>query len=266
MTKPTQWPCLGCGAILSGRGGRRFCGSDCRPRCEVEGCEKPTHGKTYCSAHHTRWKRTGDPLTPLVRTPNIGVCSAAGCDQPMRKLTWCASHYGMWRTFGEIREWNFRWADPEPNCLVCNKPNDGSFKSRQFCTSACLVYWHREKGLPPDPECARCGVVIELATLSKTGHRTRRDRRLCRRCAAHHRTKATPGELALRDGPYCQLCGCDVDLLARRPDPMRPSVDHVVPKALGGSDASSNNQLTHLKCNQIKSDRIVDLLTWGSPP
>ncbi|WP_354596069.1 HNH endonuclease signature motif containing protein [Streptomyces sp. JL1001] len=32
------------------------------------------------------------------------------------------------------------------------------------------------------------------------------------------------------------------------------SVDHVVPRALGGTHEPSNLQLAHLYCNQVKSD------------
>jgi 5-methylcytosine-specific restriction endonuclease McrA len=112
----------------------------------------------------------------------------------------------------------------------------------------------RYGGPPPNPACVRCGVEIDLLS-GKNGRRIHIDVKLCRRCKNQNKTEATPGELARRDGPYCQLCGCDVDLLAVLPDPMRPSVDHIVPRALGGDDSTSNNQLTHLLCNQIKSDR-----------
>jgi len=48
-------------------------------------------------------------------------------------------------------------------------------------------------------------------------------------------------------------------MLARFPDKMRPSVDHIIPRAWGGSDAAENNGLTHLICNQIKSDRYQSM-------
>lgn len=80
--------CRGCGAAIPRTGKTQpahYCGPDCRPRCSVEGCVKPRHGLTYCSAHHTRWKRCGDPLAPLQREPNVGSCSVDGCDDPSRK-------------------------------------------------------------------------------------------------------------------------------------------------------------------------------------
>jgi 5-methylcytosine-specific restriction endonuclease McrA len=39
-------------------------------------------------------------------------------------------------------------------------------------------------------------------------------------------------------------------------DKFRPSVDHIIPRALGGTHDPENLQLTHLVCNLIKHDRI----------
>lgn len=176
----------------------------------------------------------------------------------MRKVGLCANHYQMKRRYGEIRDWFYQWAD-EANCVVCGRPN-GGHRSRRYCSAACQQIVSRLGGvLPPTAvECVRCQAPIDLFPLGQA-RRIRMDVRLCRRCKSQSRTEATPGELALRDGSFCQLCGCDVDLSACSPDPMRPSVDHIVPRALGGGDEATNNQLTHLLCNQIKSSRLLDI-------
>lgn len=141
MTKPTQWPCRGCGALLSGKGGKRYCGPDCRPRCSVGGCEKPEHSKGWCSAHATRAHRYGDPQAPLLRQPNHGECSVADCHEPMRKRGWCANHYGMWRRFGEVREWSYRWGE-------------GGYASTH-------TWLRRRLGKPSDLRCVDCGGSAE---------------------------------------------------------------------------------------------------------
>lgn len=111
----TSRPCMGCGQIIYRTAPtapiKHYCGPDCRPRCSVDGCEKPRHGNTYCSAHHARWKRYGDPEAPLLRHPNAGLCSVNGCDQPMRKRTWCAGHYAQWQRYGEVRPFEYKWGD-----------------------------------------------------------------------------------------------------------------------------------------------------------
>lgn len=210
-------PCRGCGATIQRTEStgpiKHYCHPACRPRCSVEACDKPRHGDVYCSAHHTRWKRTGDPLTPLERTPNAGECEIRGCGQPQRKLQWCASHYAMWHRDGAIRPWHYRWAD-EPTCIYCGRPN-GGYRSRKFCSAACVTANRRLSGTPG----------------------------------------ATFVDLAARDGALCGLCGCDVDLSARLPDPMSPSVDHISPVSRGGSNHPDNLQLAHLLCNKSKGNR-----------
>lgn len=189
----------------------------------------------------------------MKRTPNVGSCTVPGCVQPMRKRQWCASHYAQWRRCGEVRPFSYKWAS-EANCIVCGRAN-GQHRSRKFCSAACQQYWVRWGESRTNPDCVRCGTEVDLSEVGKGGRRRYRHVKLCRRCKAQTRTEATPGELARRDGPYCQLCGCDVDLAAVHPDPMRASVDHIVPRSRGGSDDPVNLQLTHLWCNQVKSDR-----------
>ena len=272
-------PCKGCGEPIQRTSSigpiRDYCTSDCRPRCSVEGCERPVHANAMCVAHGTRAARYGDPLAPKVRMPNEGSCAVDGCEKLSRKRGWCEAHWVRWRKYGDpgALEIGVRMAPgtgrPAPrnprgsqitldDCLVCTSPNrTGAFRSGRFCSAACQVLWHRHGGkVPANPACARCGTEIDLLTTGKNGRRKRADSKLCKKCKTmHSRHWASPGELALRDGPYCQLCGCDVDLSAMFPDVMRASVDHILPRAWGGSDEPENLQLAHLHCNHVKSDR-----------
>jgi hypothetical protein len=53
-----------------------------------------------------------------------------------------------------------------------------------------------------------------------------------------------------RDGDYCWLCLKPIDFtITSMEDPMRPSRDHVVPVALGGTDEDQNMRLAHDRCN-----------------
>jgi HNH endonuclease len=61
-----------------------------------------------------------------------------------------------------------------------------------------------------------------------------------------------------RAEPVCALCGGVVDKTLRFPHPDSPSLDHIIPIALGGSGRNvSNWQLAHLKCNLAKGDRLT---------
>jgi 5-methylcytosine-specific restriction endonuclease McrA len=64
-----------------------------------------------------------------------------------------------------------------------------------------------------------------------------------------------PRQVFDRDGWVCRICGNGVDQKLRHPDPMSPSVDHVVPLCRGGTHTWDNVACTHLQCNLQKGDR-----------
>lgn len=56
----------------------------------------------------------------------------------------------------------------------------------------------------------------------------------------------------------CALCGRPVDKSLKYPNPMSPTVDHIIPIARGGHPSDlSNLQLAHLACNLAKSDNLA---------
>lgn len=92
-----------------------------------------------------------------------------------------------------------------------------------------------------------------------TKRKIRSDVMMCVSCrGARCRRHKTPVRvLALRDGTNCGICGETVDLDRKHPDPFSPSVDHVIPRARGGTDEASNLQVAHLTCNQKKQARYA---------
>lgn len=58
-----------------------------------------------------------------------------------------------------------------------------------------------------------------------------------------------------RDRWRCQLCGGKVNRGAVVPHPKAPTIDHILPRACGGTDVPANVQLAHFECNWQKADR-----------
>lgn len=64
-------------------------------------------------------------------------------------------------------------------------------------------------------------------------------------------------QIWLRDEGRCWLCGDDVDPSVAWPDSRSPSIDHVIPLALGGEHSLQNCSLSHLVCNLRKGVKLV---------
>lgn len=53
----------------------------------------------------------------------------------------------------------------------------------------------------------------------------------------------------------CHLCGKKVKRKAKVPDPMAPTIDHVIPLAEGGTHEPANCRTAHFICNALKGAR-----------
>ena len=55
----------------------------------------------------------------------------------------------------------------------------------------------------------------------------------------------------------CGICGKEIDMTLKTPNPLAPCVDHIIPVAKGGHPSDINNlQLAHWQCNRQKSDKL----------
>lgn len=211
--------CGTCGDEIRTPGQAKYCGEDCRPRCKVDGCEAPYRSKDgYCARHKALVRRNGKPV----------------------------GHH----------EWS-----PKSDRYKC-KSCEAEYKSgegvgRKFCSYRCMQLWNTYDGSIPslDFDCAMCGEHIARNRWDTLAQRS--DKRLCDRCrkSKHKRHRSSVGYLAKRDGTMCGICGERVDMKLRHPDRLSPSVDHILPVALGGSNEESNLQLSHLICNLTKQAR-----------
>lgn len=56
----------------------KYCSEDCKPRCSVDGCEKPRRKREYCSNHYTMWRTYGEIREPKFTWANEKVCVVCG--------------------------------------------------------------------------------------------------------------------------------------------------------------------------------------------
>ena len=224
---------------------------ECKPKARSE-C--PT-----CAGPLPRSTRTDGTLAPAPKYCSEDCkprCSVEECGEASRKLGYCANHYSMWKLHGEIREWSHKWSTVLV-CEYCGGPSGLKRGFRKYCSPNCAQFAAAyPNGRPKFATCAGCNKRIDLNELGKGGKRKRVGTKLCPRCRASiHKHDMTVEMLADRDGVDCTICGESVDLSAVNPDPFRPSIDHYIPRSRGGTNDPDNLKLTHLWCNQVKSDR-----------
>ena len=69
-----------------------------------------------------------------------------------------------------------------------------------------------------------------------------------------------------RDQGRCAICRRLVSLRRRSPDPLSPSLDHIVPVSLGGGHNWKNLRLTHRRCNLRRARKPAQLLLLTRDP
>lgn len=121
-----------------------------------------------------------------------------------------------------------------PRCSVegCDKPRRG----RGLCGPHYSAAWRAE-----NPERAR-----EIASRSRHARRANLRNAFVEEVSISY--------LLERDGWRCGICGKSIPKKALYPDPLSPSLDHVVPLAQGGKHEKRNAQAAHFMCNSTKSD------------
>jgi len=113
-------------------------------------------------------------------------------------------------------------------------------------------------------ECERCTADLTTAerTICSDCSRIRRREREWRKEGWRHQVERDPytlEEIAGRDGYQCQICIANgkrrwakVDMSLKVPHLRAATIDHIVPRSMGGDDTRVNVQLAHFSCNSQK--------------
>lgn len=228
--------------------------------CSIAACDRPAKSRGWCRYHYTRWYRFGHPEAPKSSwskdDPARPSCAIASCGLPYFANNLCKRHdHTRWRN-GDAEALAYEWAKATP-CKVCGDPPK---RFRQFCTTTCRNAWLAYgDDVLLFGHCVRCHERLDFLTVSADGRKRYRVTSFCKPCRTrHNRYGMNVRQLASRDGLDCSLCGEPVDMSLKRSDSLLcPSVDHILPRSLGGGDEPENLALAHLICNIRKSNRVA---------
>lgn len=253
--------------------------------CSAPDCEAPVFIKKLqlCQPHYNRFMSHGD-LNAAVHYGHCSHCGAEtikGATGPLPR--YCSktcrerASYDRRKEAVNSRRRAETAAKPKPvaTCERCGESRVVLKAGVRFCSSKCATQFRREN---PDGSCSvlDCGGTAEARGLCIVcWKRDRRSRGLIqnepwneRRKAGHHKRRALklnlpadnirPADVYERDGWVCGLCAEPVDRNSAWPDPMSPSLDHVLPLSKGGHHVLENVQLAHLSCNVRKGARIQE--------
>lgn len=153
------------------------------------------------------------------------------CDQAFT-TEWPTKLYCSRRHKERARELRKRTRSPRPIstriCKGCAKEFQTRAKNKLYCNESCQQ-WSREQ------------------------MRSERDR-----AYINQKTPAFRRRIYFRSKGICGICNEPIDLRFIYPNPRSYSVDHIVPRSLGGLHNIDNLQATHLECNIKKSNKPIE--------
>jgi len=177
---------------------------------------------------------------------------------------YCSRKCGQWMNSADLqarRATTRRLSRPQ--CETCGRTLSGSH--RRYCSRECNQY---AAGIV-NQTSERCRVMWrDCRDCSTPFIRPYRRSLLCKRCAkaneeGRNRAKRLRRKGVLvgsysreaifeRDGYRCHICRKQIPRRAKYPDPLSPSIDHLVPLSRGGEDEPANVAAAHVVCNSAK--------------
>jgi 5-methylcytosine-specific restriction endonuclease McrA len=139
------------------------------------------------------------------------------------------------------------------------------FEPRPFVCADCGIKAMDSGRGPRAAWCSHCTLIRDRARAPEWAARNPAGRREISRNYSHRRRAQILGtavedftavEVFVADNWVCQLCKQPVDQQKQFPNPLSPSLDHIIPLSRGGGHVRSNVQLAHYICNVRKGSSL----------
>lgn len=202
---------------------------------------------------------------------DVRACGGCGAEitpgpRERNKRKWCSESCRgkVGRREGRHRDTYYpRCSVAFPNCLDCGDVFSARSSRAEVCAGCrkrrnaltakrAMRAWEEEHGISWDSrwrDTLRANARERYAITGRTEHHRRNDHVRRARIAGVVSEKFDVTEVFERDGWVCGICSLPVEQDVKWPDPMSPSLDHVVPLSRGGDHTKANTRCSHLICN-----------------
>ena len=234
--------------------------------CSVDGCDRPYHAHGLCGMHWQRQRRL-DPAEKArdaawAKSPP-GLASLARGRAKYRASPEGQQAEAAYRTSAERKAALMKYTAGEKfkaqqaryRATPKGKATNYRAVARYHATHKDRIAAQRDT--PESREAQIRGRRARAATpVGRAKKSAKEALRRALKCGVESE-RVTVLALIERDQGRCGLCGQAVLLETKYPDPLSPSMDHILPLSLGGPHVADNLQLAHLICNIRKGNRAV---------
>jgi 5-methylcytosine-specific restriction endonuclease McrA len=205
--------------------------------CTVDGCDKAHRARGLCATHYNQQHQPN-------RHPKVELtCAACGSSITKdkgreRRYTnvfcdkWCMGIYYMEHGQADALVQRNKLNPPR---LGSGKPKPATFPSSRLFTFDCRSC--------AAPTCSQSGT-------SRYCSNTCRNR--VRKVARKGRQSIRREAIFIRDDYMCWMCETPCDRAAQVPEHSAPTVDHIIPRSLGGGDEPENLATACFMCNTLR--------------
>lgn len=196
-------------------------------------------------------------MTPSIRR----LCSIPSCVNSNYGNSYCNKHWQQSKKGAPCGERDQEKLSAPVSCRMCGEDHTGESGLRAFCSRNCYHRFRRNGNRPVEQKaCVDCGSDIDYFAETGTGRMRKRSSLRCGNCDKQWSHKSgwcmTKAQLAERDGWVCGIGGEFLDPNIKFPDPRGATIDHIIPRSVGGQDIPENLQLACWKHNRAKSNNL----------
>lgn len=274
-----------------GHGKQRYCSDRCRvvirgvinADCEI--CGSPFITRAVC----LKTCSLACDIEAINRSQSTSYRNCINCGSDFipkvkDRSTYCSRECGflfMHREAWRIAFESGRLEHFNRQCATCDVRYYSQRDGVSYCSERCRHIGTYPRKSPIPTACIVCSrsiaqkdmgsprVYCSKRCIRKANRKTRNiqrhivERRRRSRLKAAKVGTVSPYRVFARDEWVCWICRDAIVRDAVYPDPLSPSVDHVIPVSKGGEHSMANVRAAHLICNSLKRDLILSECVAG---